>query len=246
MSLRRHNVDHVSPSSLNLWLSNPHQWCRRYLLKEPSDSGPAMWRGTAVENGLVHWLRVEDWDHALYAAYTTFDQNAQGELSDEITAERALIEPMLRQLMKLSWLTPLWATQIKVTHWFHGCDVPCIGYVDLALDGKDTDLKTTKACPSAPRPAHVRQVALYRAARNKPGTVLYVTKAKTAEYDVTDAMRDEAMRDLEHAAQSLSRFLNKMDTPDEALACLPRNPDDFRTSAPSLRGTASGFEAMGA
>ena len=118
--------------------------------------------------------------------------------------------------------------------------------IDLALDGKDTDLKTTKACPSAPRPAHVRQVALYRAARNKPGTVLYVTKAKTAEYDVTDAMRDEAMRDLEHAAQSLSRFLNKMDTPDEALACLPRNPDDFRTSAPSLRGTASGFEAMGA
>ena len=241
MSLKRY-VQHVSPSSLNLWIANPRQWAWRYLLKQREPTGPAMARGSAVEVGLKAWLHFEDIELAIKYAYTNFDANVQGEISDAIDAEHKLIEPMVRQLAGLDW-PGLNATQIKIEHWLDEIDVPCIGYVDFAFEDGDLDLKTTKACPSAPKGPHVRQVALYRAARKKPGGLLYVTGKKSAPFEVTDDMMNSALADMTQAAKSLSRFLSKIDNPDDAMACLPNNPDDFRTSPFVPRGTSSGFEA---
>ena len=40
----------------------------------------------------------------------------------------------------------------------------------------------------------------------------------------------QALDDLRAGALSLSQFLGKVRDADEAIACLPYNPDDFRTS----------------
>ena len=50
-----------------------------------------------------------------------------------------------------SRLGHLTAVQLRVEHFFDPVPIPVIGYVDMAFDGVDVDLKSTKAIPSAPR-----------------------------------------------------------------------------------------------
>jgi len=108
-----------------------------------------------------------------------------------------------------------------VEHWFDPVPIPVIGYLDFAFDGLDVDLKTTKACPSKPRPEHVRQVSLYRAARGRDGGLLYVTDKKHAYYPVDDQMMDEALMEMHAAALSLNNFLARMDSREDVLRSLP-------------------------
>ena len=35
--LERHGIDHLSASSLNLWMANPREWAVRYLAKEAEE-----------------------------------------------------------------------------------------------------------------------------------------------------------------------------------------------------------------
>ena len=121
--------------------------------------------------------------------------------------------------------------QLRIEHWLDGVQVPLIGYLDFAFSSDiDVDLKTTRACPSSPRGNHVRQVALYRAARGRRGGLLYVTGKRLAYFEIGDQDAETALDDLRAAALSLSQFLGKVRNADEALACLPYNPDDFRTT----------------
>jgi hypothetical protein len=137
---------------------------------------------------------------------------------------------MLEQCAK--WKPPgeLLASQIKIECWLDGLSIPLIGYVDFSFDTKDVDLKSTKAMPSKPKPDHVRQVSIYRHARKKAGSLLYVTEKKFAEYDVDNQMRDAAIDELTYTATSLARYLGRFDKSDDALRCLPIDRDNFRWS----------------
>jgi hypothetical protein len=226
-----HGIDHLSASSLNLWMANPREWAVRYLAKEADEEAvPALWRGTAVEAGLAQLLHGHSIEDARSAAADAFELNAVGELSEQVEFERGLVLSMLNRAA--TWPPPgeLTASQLRIEHWFEHVPVPLLGYLDFAFaTGVDIDLKTTRACPSQPRGNHVRQVALYRAARGRRGGLLYVTDRKLAYFEIEDAEAGAALDDLRDAALSLSQFLVKVQDADEALACLPYNPDDFRT-----------------
>jgi PD-(D/E)XK nuclease superfamily len=229
--LEWHGIDHLSAASLNLWMANPREWALRYLAKEVEEPDPAMWRGSAVEAGLACLLRGRSLEEARTAAADSFELNAVGELSEEVDAERSLVLPMLHRAS--TWIPPgeLTATQLRIEHWLDDVPVPLVGYLDFAfVAGIDIDLKTTRACPSKPRGNHVRQVALYRAARGRRGGLLYVTDRKLAYFEIDDIDAQAALDDLRDAALSLSQFLAKVRGADDALACLPYNPDDFRTT----------------
>lgn len=233
-----HGLDHLSASSLNLWMANPREWALHYLAKqEAEEPDPALWRGSAVEAGLACWLRGGSIEQAQTAACESFELNALGDLSDEAEAERVLVRRMLDRAC--SWTAPgdLAASQLRIEHWFDNVSVPLVGFLDFAFADIDIDLKTTRACPSQPRGNHVRQVALYRAARGRRGGLLYVTAKKVAYFEIDDADADAALDDLRDAALSLRQFLAKVQDADEALACLPYNPDDFRSSPKSLTDT---------
>lgn len=105
-SFQRFEIDHLSASSLNLWRSSPGIWAYRYIgkLKEPGN--PAMWRGTAVENGLIALLHGRPLLAAIDAAFQSFDLNAEGyeEQDHDLWAERNLIVMMLEQCSK--WQPP--------------------------------------------------------------------------------------------------------------------------------------------
>lgn len=232
-SFQRFGISHLSASSLNMWRSAPGIWAIRYIAKVKDGGNAAMWRGTAVENGMAATLRGLSLEMALQAAQTSFDVNAQGEISDEIDAERALLAPMIEQCLQWSAPSQLNATQLKVEHWLDEVPVPVVGYLDFGFDGIDVDLKTTKACPSTPRPDHVRQVSLYRAARNRKGGLLYVTNKKHSYFEVDDTMMSKALSDLQCDALSLNNFLARCDGPRDILKSLPVDWDHF--AAPKTR-----------
>jgi hypothetical protein len=232
-SFARFGIDHLSPSSLNLWQSSPGIWALRYVGRIKDGGNAAMWRGTAVENGMAAFLRGANEITAGNIALNAFDLNCAGQITDEITAEMELILPMLRQCRLWQPPSELNATQLRVEHWFDDIPIPVIGYLDFAFDGIDVDLKTTKACPSVPRPDHVRQVSLYRAARGRSGGLLYVTNKRHAYYGVDDEIMERALSDIETSARSLQQFLARMDSREDVLRSLPVDFDHW--AAPKTR-----------
>lgn len=223
----KHGIEKLSPSSLNLWRALPSLWAMQYLGGYRSEDGPSAWRGKAVEDGMVAILRGSDGEgHAMQ----TFEANAMGEASDEIEDERKRIAPMIGQVRKWQPAAPLIATQLKVEHWFDGVPLPVIGYLDFVFeDGHIVDLKTTKACPSAPKRDHARQVALYRAARsNAPGSLLYVTDKRHECYPVGDNLAAECLAEMRRDALTLEAFLDRVDSAQDALHILPFDTDHFR------------------
>lgn len=225
----KHGIGHLSASSLNLWRDNLSAWVMRYLANHKDDGNPAMWRGQAVEDGFTALLRGAD---PAGVAMNTFEQNAVGEASDECEDERKRIPGMLRECAKWQPAAPLIGTQLRMEHWLEGVPVPVVGYIDYVFeDGMILDLKTTKACPSTPKPDHCRQVALYRAARsNSPGSLLYVTDKRHACYPVGDNEAAKALAGLRADALALEAFLSRVDSAKDALHCLPFNDDDFRVN----------------
>ena len=192
-----------------------------------------MWRGNAVERGFVAYLRSSDVELAYQAAMQSFiydvtANNAQGEAAEK---ETMLIEPMLDQC--LLWTPPsdLNAAQIEVESWFGDIPVPIQGWVDLAFEGIDVDLKTTMRCPSKPDPSHVRQVSFYRTARQRRGGLLYVTDKRYAYFDVTDEMMMKGLEQLRDAATKLFKLLGAFKKSEDILSVLPVDYDDYR--APS-------------
>jgi hypothetical protein len=254
----KHGIGHLSPSSLNLFIAQPGIWAWRYLARQKEASNERMIRGNAVEAGFVAALRGADWSDALEHAHSVFWVNFCAE-SPEAIEQGKLIEPMLHQC--LTWHDAVFATlraqetfdlraaQIKVEHWFDDVPVPVMGYVDLAFDGVDIDLKTTMRCPSKPDNSHVRQVSLYRAARNKPGGLLYVTDKKHAYFGVTDEMMAKGLEEFSDAARRVTKLLGAFEKPDDILAILPIDYDDFRApkervDARKAASASDDFEAV--
>jgi len=227
---QRHGIKHLSPSSLNLFIAQPGIWALRYLGRQREAGNVKMWRGSAVESGFVAYLRTGDLEQANEAAARAYwlnvdENNARGEAAGK---EAELLQPMLEQCLKWNPPSELNAAQIKVEHFFDDVPVPVMGYLDLAFEGSDVDLKTTAALPSKPRPDHVRQVSLYRAARGRAGGLLYVTAKKHAYYEVTDEMMAPAIAELSEAAVKMSKLLGAFDKAEDIVSVLPIDYSDFR------------------
>lgn len=230
-AFEKHNIRHLSTSSLNLFRTQPALWCLKYLSGFKDDAGAAAWRGSAVEAGLSHFLYKQEKPGAIEAAMSRFEVEAQGEASDEVQAERSNIMPMLDQAITAfgSLGLPV-AAQLKTEARFDGLDVPVIGYLDFLFDGLVVDLKTTKACPSEIKPDHARQVSLYLHSRDykEKGRVLYVTAKKNAAYDVVNA--EVAVEAIRRDALALQRFLARVDSGKDALSILAPDTDHFMWS----------------
>jgi len=234
----KHGIKHLSPSSLNLWSSAPGIWTLRYLAKVQDEGAPAMWRGTAVERGLEIVLRGGPVEEAQAFALKAFEDAALGQITDDLDRERAMIPGMVARaadwhadMLGSKSIEPLAATQLRVETWLSGVSIPVIGYVDFTfMDGADVDLKTTKACPSKPKPDHLRQIALYRYARSRPGALLYVTDKRHAFYAPSDHDLDEAIYELTDSARSLERFLSLVPDAETAIRCMPMDTSHYAFS----------------
>lgn len=224
-------IKHLSPSSLNLYAVNPSLWVGKYLHGWRDEMGPAGHRGTAVEAGLDLWLFHRNQGDAIAKALAHFAELTQGEASDEHEAERANIAPMLQQAIAALKDVPVpVGRQLKIEHYVNGVEVPVLGYIDYLWDDFGIDLKTTKACPSAIKADHGRQVATYAAAKQKPFKILYVTAKKSALYDLTDNEASMHLRDLERHARAVRHLLDRSRDADDAAKFFAPERSDFRWS----------------
>lgn len=225
----RYDIKHLSPSSLNLYAANPALWVGRYLFGWRDDSSVAAHRGAAVEAGLDLWLFKRNIGDAIAKALATFAELTQGEASDEHEAERSNIAPMISQAAAaLSGVPMPIGRQIRVDYHVSGVEVPIIGYIDYLFEGFLLDLKTSKACPSAIKADHGRQVALYAHVKERPAKILYVTAKKFALYDLPSDEAQIHLSDLERMARAVRHLLAKSKNAMDAAGFFAPSRDDFR------------------
>ena len=231
-------ITHLSPSSLNLYCANPALWTGRYLLGWKDESGPAAFRGSAIEAGLDVFLFERKEAEAFQRAQAKFNELVQGEASEAHEEERLNIAGMLKQAIEAvkPWPLPN-GRQLRVEHRIQGVEVPIIGYIDYAFPDFDLDLKTTKACPSAIKGDHGRQFSLYSAARQRPIKALYATAKKHAVYDLAREQAAMHLADLERHARAVRHLLSRANDAKDAYRFFAVERSDFRWSPQTLAMT---------
>jgi len=169
-----HNVNHLSPSSINQFITNPTYWLLKVSGYTENLGIPAFWRGTAVDNTIeksLYDLRLSKKTLKEFAL-NVFDQYEYDAMHGDLlydkkkaqTERKALINyidiaiPFFRQLGK-----PI-KTQGKIKLEFEEIPVPIIGYYDLYYEGIVRDIKTTNRMPAVLPESYSRQLSIYATA----------------------------------------------------------------------------------
>jgi hypothetical protein len=237
-----HEIAHLSPSSLNTFLTSPAAFVLQKVLKRTTPVGAAAHRGTAVEHGVALGLAdlkkpVEECvkeAESRFGGLTAFTTDPRTE--KEAAAIGKMVINGLKELRPYGVPT---GTQGAIRHEVEGLLVPLIGYYDFAWQTGDvnvlTDLKTTHALPSKIRTKHARQVALYKAAidDNLEARVTYVTGVKFATYHLENSR--EHLDALCRTAMTVQRFLSLSKDPHELAALVMPDTDSFYFSDPLAR-----------
>ena len=231
----KHGIKHLSNSSISLWESNPAQWVMTYLLKEKRPSSAAMWRGIAVEDGVVAFLGGSSLGASVAGALARFD--AEITLADEKSEkERAAIAPMLElavaeleQYGKPQFSIDGSQQKVSITCNGDGWKIPIIGYLDLVYPdhGLVVDLKTTMRMPSVMTQSHKRQRCIYQRCLggNQQVKFLYVTPKKSGWLEDGDV--DAELATVKAHCNRLERFLRVSDDPQYLASIIPVDPTHF-------------------
>lgn len=173
-------IDHLSYSSISLYLDCPENWRRRYIAKEPTVSTPALAFGSAFHGALEAQLTtgqkaLDAWPTAWTAALernpidwgmdtpeTHFNEgvrllSSEGVAAavDKLTARMDEAGPMVER---------------KVTLNVPGVPIPVIGYIDfISREGIPCDLKTASRAWTEAKASDSLQGLFYLAALNQAG-----------------------------------------------------------------------------
>jgi hypothetical protein len=238
--LQKHNIDHVSPSSLNTWSGNPVYWGLRYLGGYKFDTTPSMAVGKAVEAALQEMLMRpyitldEAYKHALAIYYLECPMTTD---EKEREAGAGKIQPMLEQAVEVFASLNMGSPKIlqnKVTFelsvLLHGTveTVPILGYTDFEWDEVLVDLKTTSRMPSSPKPEHIRQMAFYWRATGKQPALVYVTPKKNDVYTPSEQELKRGWEELEYLTFTLLNALRKADGINGLLSMFPADFSSYQ------------------
>ena len=247
-SFRRHGIEHLSASSLNLWAAEPALWVMERLLKLRTPPSAFMARGKAVEFGVHVGLTHADLVAADCAtpALAEFDRETALSKDERREGERANIPGYIANaLAELRQYGVPSAYQQRVEIRLDDVPVPLIGFVDWLFEqhGLILDLKTGERLPSAISDAHGRQGAVYAKAHGNFGMRFAYVKPAAGKKDgravaVYEMSGDDVRRHLaalREIALRLGRFLALSHDPHELAGLLVPDFDDFRWSNPAAR-----------
>jgi hypothetical protein len=233
-----YGIEHLSPSSLNLFTAAPAAFVLQKVLKRVTSVGAAAHRGTAVETGIVHGLMNNT------ASLTDCVKKAQEQFAlltamsgdSKLEKERDAIAGFVEQGLLLA--KPLGTPeqfQGYVELKIDGLPIPVIGYYDVKFkDGPLVDFKTTHALPSSPSVPHLRQVSLYMAATGaEDGRIAYITSKKSGMYSVENVQSH--IDSITKAALTIQRFLSISKDPMELAGLVVPDVDSFYFNDPITR-----------
>lgn len=245
-AFERHNIRHLSASSLNTWAAQPALWVMERLLKKSAPVGSAAFRGTAIEAGVTAGLLdlekpIEDCQAIALAEFSRLTA-LSGDPNRE--KEQAAIAPTVETALKeLRLYGRPDECQVKIERTLPGVSVPLIGYLDFGYPnhGITIDLKTSLRLTSEISDAHARQVAGYVYGTNREARVAYATPKKIGVYRLENpAEHIEAVRQI---ACRLERFLAISADPAELAAILTPDYGSFYWNNATAR--ANGREVYG-
>lgn len=177
-------IDHLSYSSISLYLDCPEAWRRKYIAQEPTKSSPALVFGSAFHGAIEEQLTMgtpaaENWpqawskalerdqiDWGLDTPETHFNEGIRLLSNDGVVqainglhARRDETGPMVERKVSLS---------------VPGVPIPVIGYIDfIAQDGVPCDLKTSARAWNDSKAADSLQGLFYLAALNQAGMAFH-------------------------------------------------------------------------
>jgi hypothetical protein len=241
-AFQRHGLEHLSPSSINLFAAAPAVFVLEKVLKRRQPVGAAAHRGNAVESGIAHGLSTgASMDECKALAEGEFRRRTAMSGDPRKVKEGEGIADMvavgLTELMGYGLPSRM---QGRVEHKVEGLAVPIIGFFDFAWDSSGIllDLKTTHRIPSQISTSHARQVALYRAAMgdNLEARVSYVSTKKAVTYGLENAR--EHIAALEKIALTIQRFLAISNDPHELAGIVVPDVDSYFLADPAARQAA--------
>jgi hypothetical protein len=242
-----HAIEHLSPSTCNLFIGSPAMFVLDKILKRRQPVGAAAHRGTAVEEGIVLGLTKGATDSECIAAarqtygrLTAFSGDPKRDKEGESIAD--FVRMGLAELRSYGKPT---STQGKVVYDIEGLSVPMLGFYDVAWEDQGIliDIKTTHALPNKIKINHARQVALYAAVmgKNIDPRLTYITPKKVATYRLENV--DEHLAALRKVALTIQQFVSLSTDPLELASLVVPDTDSFYFNDPLTRQTA--FEVWG-
>ena len=160
---KAHNINYLSPSSINTYISDMPMWVARYLFKIKSGSGAGAVRGIVQESVLANKYETGTFDfNLLEMKFMTMCTESMIDLGDaKVEKERNSLKKFGEVIDKNFNYKNLEEYQEKVEVPFDDMPVPVIGYIDFRFKDKIVDLKTSTRMPYKPTEAQKRQMALY-------------------------------------------------------------------------------------
>lgn len=247
-AFERHGIDHLSASSVNLFVAQPALWCASYLLKKRPAVGPAAHRGTAIEHGVECGLFDPEMavSECQKRASEKFHSLTRLSADPRIAKERETVAPSvevalteLRQYGVPDEVDPLFGRQHKIILELPGVAVPVWGFLDFQWSehGIIGDLKSTARIPSEISDAHARQGSLYgNSGSNLQVRMIYVSPKKVAAYIVED--RERHLAEFVRAAQAIERLLSLSDDGEKLTRCFAPDLSSFYWGDASARALA--------
>lgn len=245
-AFERHGLDHLSASSINLFVAQPAMWAMQKLMGRKSSVGPAAHRGSAIEAGVE--MGLFDPSASVEAcqdlAISRFNQLTALSADPAVEKERANIAPAVAvALAELrQYGIPEAAEgnrQHRIEVQLPGVTVPFIGWLDFwfPAHGIIVDLKTQARLSSKISDPHARQGAIYHAAHgNAEIRFAYVTPQKMGVYRLDDPRTH--LDQVVSIAQSIERFLSLSDDGAALTRSLSPDLDSFYWKDAASRAAA--------
>lgn len=181
-------IQYLSYSSINLFLTCGEAWRRKYVVKEPQSSTPALVFGSALHGAIEEYIKQRNSEYLMpFSLQTNFEAQWAGALERDSNCEwgadtpeqhyneglRLLSNPELQQMVNR--LTPLrdeaglWIER-EVFLRVPGVPVPIKGYIDIVTnDGVPGDFKTSAQSWTQDKAKAELQPLFYLAAMNQLG-----------------------------------------------------------------------------
>jgi len=210
-------IDHLSYSSISMFLDCPESWRRKYVAKEPTASSPALVFGSAfhsaveeelvtgqpaVENWVTAWPKALERDQVDWGFDTPevhFNDGIRLLSNEGVAAAIAGLHARKDETGPM--------VERKVTLSVPGVPVPVIGYIDfIAADGVPCDLKTSARSWTADKASDSLQGLFYLAALNQAGMNFHGWKFRHVVFVKTKEPKVQVMETLHRPGELLFLF----------------------------------------
>lgn len=176
---------HLSPSTINRFIENRGAWFNEKVMRNSTfKQTPYFIRGTAIEAGIVEFLKSENIDKAVEVAENIFksenvdhfSEKEKEELLEHYTNIRGYVTTGAKEVSLFGGLVE---AQRKIELTLDCCSIPIMGYLDFVMDAPAViDTKILSKKPSGLTQGYAIQGTVYKLATKLP--VIFVAVVKTA------------------------------------------------------------------